>query len=324
MFKINFKYFIIVLKITVTLLSLIYLITVFQDRQAILSEIGNEVIAQKSDYQWLAFVFAILFLFLNFGFEAKKWQFLVSKIEKTTFIISLKSVLAGSTLGLITPQALGDYASRLYFLKDKNAKEATGFVFLARIAQFYITVIYGFIAFLAAQRLFTFESNFFGFYTLSFLFLVTFFSFTALLFASTLVFWFKKNKYLKKTIPFFIGIAKCNISDLSIVFGLSWLRFLVFTMQYLLLLYFFGIDISQIIMVLCVWLTFFTKSILPALGFFSEIMLREAAAIYFFTKAGIEIDKVMLASLSLWTLNNILPSLAGLFVILRLKNNQKQ
>lgn len=322
MFKINYKYFLNGLKITITLLSLIYLIHVFENRQNILIEIGSELLSEKSNNQWIALVLAFVFVFFNMGFEAKKWQYLVSKIEKTSFWVSFKSILTGSTLGLITPQALGDYASRIYFLKDKNAKEAAGLVFLARIAQFYITILYGFMAFLAAQHLFAFESNFFGFYSLSILFLITFFSFSFLLFASSFVFCFKKYAILKKTIPYFIGIAKCNLKDFGIVFGLSWLRFLVFSAQYLLFLYFFGIDVSQITVVLCVWLTFFTKSILPALGFFSEITLREAAAIYFFTKAGMEIDKIMLASLSLWIINNILPSLAGLIVILKLKNSR--
>lgn len=324
MFKINYKYFLNGLKITITLLSLVYLIHVFGARQNILTEIYFELTSEKSSYQWFSLFLSVFLISFNMGFEAAKWHYLSTKLEKTSFASSLKSILVGCTLGLITPQALGDYASRLYFLKSKHVKEAVGLVFLTRISQFYITVFYGIIAFVSAQHLFQFESTFFSFYTLLLLVIVAFLSLVFLVYTSSIVIFSRKNVYLKKIIPYIIGIAKCRMKDLGFVLVFSWLRFMIFTAQYLLLLYYFGVDVFQMVVVLCIWLTFFTKSIFPAIGFFSEITLREAAAIYFFTKAGIEIDKVILASLSLWTLNNILPSFAGLFVIIGINNRKIQ
>lgn len=143
----------------------------------------------------MSFFLHFFLVLVNIGTEAKKWQYLVSKIEITSFRTSLKSILVGSTLGLITPQALGDYVSRIYFLKNKNIKEAAGLVFLARIAQFYVTVFYGLIAYFAAQHLFEFESNFFGFYSLVFVFIISFISFCCLIYASTFVFILKNINY---------------------------------------------------------------------------------------------------------------------------------
>ena len=93
------------LKVVVSL-SLIYLIY----RQVIAKDDLSSFIASilvqvvTSNPLWL--VAAILLIPFNFIFENMKWRTLLKGVQPTSFWTSMKAILCGSTLGIVTPNRL--------------------------------------------------------------------------------------------------------------------------------------------------------------------------------------------------------------------------
>ena len=59
----------------------------------------------------------IFLVFINWGFEARKWQLLVKPIQRMDFLTAYKSVLSGVTLSINTPNRIGEYGGRILYIK---------------------------------------------------------------------------------------------------------------------------------------------------------------------------------------------------------------
>ena len=70
------------------------------------------------NFGWL-----LALVFVNWGFEAKKWQVLLKPLQPINFFTAFKSVLSGVTLSINTPNRIGEYGGRiLYIRKEKELK----------------------------------------------------------------------------------------------------------------------------------------------------------------------------------------------------------
>jgi uncharacterized membrane protein YbhN (UPF0104 family) len=61
-----------------------------------------------------------LLMFVNWGIEARKWQLLVSSIQKVSFGRAFRAVFSGQALGFNTPNRMGESAGRAIFLDEGN------------------------------------------------------------------------------------------------------------------------------------------------------------------------------------------------------------
>ena len=100
------------------------------------------------DIKLILFVFALSFV--NWGIEAKKWQLLVKSITELSFISSFKSVLAGLSIGILTPNRLGNFIGRLAWIEKSKHQQATVNTMLGNLAQFVASVSIGMIGLLMA------------------------------------------------------------------------------------------------------------------------------------------------------------------------------
>lgn len=262
-------------------------------------------------------VLAFFLVPANWAIEAIKWQYLAAKLEKITFLSAMKGVLAGLCLGFITPHALGDYVGRMYFMQLKQKLNAIGAILLARISLFYVTLFYGVMGFLLIFGSDNFATNFYNINTiiaLSFIFLIFFFLIFNYEYFSK---YFIKIKFYARFIhPYIKIIGDYTISQLCYTFVLSFFRYVIFTIQYLLILDFFEVDAFNVLVAASVCLIFFTKSIFPSFNFLSDVGIREAAALFFLGNIGIAQPTIIVASLIVWLINILIPSLAGLVIIL--------
>ena len=121
------------------------------------SEFGKRLLEQlttetiKDSYPLLLLVF--LLLFANWSLEAMKWQVLVSKFEKLSFIDALKGVLTGLSMAFITPHSVGDMAGRVLHLNHNRRSEAVGAILLGRIIQSLTTYFFGFFGVLVILKI---------------------------------------------------------------------------------------------------------------------------------------------------------------------------
>ncbi|MCU0429217.1 MAG: flippase-like domain-containing protein [Cytophagaceae bacterium] len=260
---------------------------------------------------------ALLLLPFNIGLEARKWMFCLQNITNISMWQSIQSVLSGYALAFVTPHGIGDYAGRIFHLRQTPPMEAAGALLLCRMSQFYITLYTGTIA-LVYYLYFQIEAmdaqywTLVGFIVSLTILLIGLFSQRDML-----------ADFLHRNIPwswfqsFLKPIRTFSHGSVMPLFGMALLRHLVFCLQFGVLLWAAGVQVSIFVMLMGCSFVFLIKSIVPTL---LELGVREAAAIVFFGMLIENHQFILLASISLWVINFVFPSLVGAGFIFVWKN----
>jgi uncharacterized membrane protein YbhN (UPF0104 family) len=258
----------------------------------------------------------ILLIFFNWGFEAKKWQILVRKIEDISFIDAYQSVLVGLSLGFISPANLGDFAGRLMKLKSKNRSEGIGLVLLGNGIQFYVSILFGALAY--AVILSTKSSKidqiiFIGVILTLILGVIVF------KFRGKITTFFTKFKIINKYQNHLKALTEFDLSDFKDIFIWSVLRYITFSLQFVLVLSVFQVPLPflQLWAISCLVLLF--KTIIPPINFITDLGVREFSALHFFNLYTVSNTSVLTATFFLWLINILFPVIVGVFLFLKSK-----
>lgn len=279
--------------------------------------------AWNSDNMYLLML-TILLIPLNWGFEAAKWHLLGNKIEHMSFYRAYRSVMVGLTLGFITPNRIGDYAGRVLELKSNERLDAIGAIFIGRFCQLVATVLAGSLGLL--YFILHFYAAEYPAITLSLLVVLLALCAALLLLlfnARAMVAMVAAIKPLKKFVHYVAIMASYNRQEIWRLLVLSMGRYLVFMLQFILLLIFFDVDLTAIEYLSGVSGTFFLKSVVPSVTLLSDLGVRELSAMYLFGLLGQNKLYVLSASLTLWLLNIAVPSAVGIYFVLRLRFTKK-
>ncbi|MDQ3190143.1 MAG: lysylphosphatidylglycerol synthase domain-containing protein, partial [Bacteroidota bacterium] len=95
----------------------------------------------KSFFPLFILVF-ILFL-INWSTEAIKWRMLLQKLQKISFSESFKAVFSGITIGLFTPNRIGEYGGRIIYLDRDKRLDAVVNNVAGNFSQLLITLVFG-------------------------------------------------------------------------------------------------------------------------------------------------------------------------------------
>jgi hypothetical protein len=266
----------------------------------------------KQNANDLLLLLVLMMLPANWGLEAMKWQFLVRKNEKMSFMKSFQGILSGITLGFITPNGIGDYAGRILQLRGKNRMKNIGYLFLNRLAQLYITLLPGGISLIYLLILKDVHPAII--FSCTFLIVMVNLSlFLLLIFHKFILQTVQKCRIVSPVYSYFSRLGQLSPGEICRIFLYSGLRYFVFSAQFVLLLLYFGLPANIPYLVMGIAFIFLAKSVLPS---YFDFGVREAAAIYYFS--GLEkVDQVLAASIALWLI--LIPSFLGLFFLPRLK-----
>jgi uncharacterized membrane protein YbhN (UPF0104 family) len=279
------------------------------------------------------FLFIVFLLMLvNWGIESQKWRYIIRKIEKVSFFRSVQAVFAGVSISFFTPNRTGEYFGRAFILDKASHVEGILITILGSMCQLFVTILTGTLAMAVFIPRFMGSSIFFSghIYTglvilvvlmdLLLLFLLVNVQFLSVLRDKLLR---SKLKRFRKHLAVFSGFRQ---HEMIYVIGLSFLRYLVFTTQFLLLLKIFSVTVPVFDCIIITSLIFFVMTIVPTVTL-TELGVRNSAAIYFF---GIYFshstslpDPVMIGILSattlLWIINLAIPAVIGTMFVFRLK-----
>ncbi|MDZ7898167.1 MAG: lysylphosphatidylglycerol synthase domain-containing protein [Arcicella sp.] len=259
----------------------------------------------------------LTFIFINWGLEAKKWQILASKIEKISFIEAYQSVLIGLSLGFSTPANLGDYAGKIWTLKSKNKTEIVGAIILGNGIQFYVSLIFGAIGYSMVwnKKITTFDQIIYC--LVAFLLIL---GICAYIFRRKLIGYLPKRSWLKKFHNHFEIIIKFDSNEMQLLFLWSILRYVTFSLQFVLMLLVFKINIHFIDLWAVSCLIFLYKTLMPAINFVSDLGVREYSALHFFSLFAVKTSLIIVSTFCLWFLNILIPVMVGGLLVLRIKN----
>ncbi len=260
-------------------------------------------------------LFAVMVLMpLNWSLEAQKWKILAAPLVQLKFKTAILGVISGLSFGFVTPRALGDYAGRVWMIRHDDRGKLIGAVWVSRTAQFLPTILLGLIGCLVF-----FDKG--GTLPFSISILPIIWGVLALA-ALGWILW--NLKYIRKNVAYYFGILKRYPKSTWVnVVLLSFARYLVFTLQFLLMLMLMDLGISTGIIIAGITWIFLIKSILPTLNWAGDLGVREVAAVMFFSVFTEELNGVIAASITLWVINLLLPVFVGAVFIYRWRIFQK-
>ncbi len=258
-------------------------------------------------------IFALLFGFFNWALEALKWKKIIQKYEPVSFSLAIKAVFSGATLSIITPNHIGDFAGRVLHLQILDKIKGSLATVIGHTSQVLVTCIFG------AYALWVFGDTFFKFHW-------AFVAGIAFVFMALLAYfkmgWLYKHlasvKLFSKFASYLDVFGDFSSKELGQILLIAMLRYLLFTSQYLLLLKFYQVEVPLLDAIACLAGTFFVQSVVPSF-LLLEIGLRGASALWFFTLYSSNVTGILLAAYSLWMINMLLPALAGLYFIYKVK-----
>jgi len=274
-----------------------------------------KAISPKEVYATLLVVFILMLA--NWLLEAIKWRFLVKDIQRISLWQSIESVFCGLTLAVFTPNRIGEYGGRVFFLSPSRRILGVVAMGIGSVGQMVITNIAGALALVwfAFSFLHLQNATLAGISVLSFAFILFF-----------ALFYFNINwvlnllmsiPFLKRFRKFFSFLAKYRKKDLLKIFVLCLARFSVFTSQYCVLIGLLVPQMHVFSMAMMVFILFFIQSALPSLDLI-DVGIRTLTASYFFSYITHQDVAIIAATAMIWLVNLIIPAILGSAFVFKL------
>ncbi len=269
------------------------------------------------DLNSLTFILiALLLSYANWFSESIKWRKLISFTTPVSKTQAFKATLAGTAISLFTPNRVGGFLGRILFIPPQWRISGAILSVFGNISQLIVTLWFGlsaltYMLWIKGELAYAIMVG-----TVSILFIpLSYFAFTTNSFTITL---FKSNKWLwnkfKRQLSIF---RKLDTHTLRQVILISIVRYLVFTSQFMLLLYAFKIQLRVIDCFAGIGLTYFLMTVIPSITL-AEFGVREIIAIELMGQNANNDLIIFYASFTLWLFNLILPALVGNYFLVRL------
>ena len=259
----------------------------------------------KTENSYL-FLVAILLMPVNWILETIKWRLLIKSAEPFPHL--LKSIIAGVTLGFVTPGRSGEFVGRVLFVSEENKAKIFYLSSIGGIAQSVATLVAG------VFFVFVWSGNSF-FYGITIgvavVFLLVYFRFYLL---NQLI---SSNSFLAKH-SLVIGEEELPsmLTQLQVLL-LSFVRFGVYLLQYVLLMLFFGVSSNFWLMLINSGVFLVAQTFSPMMPFI-DLSYRGGTALYVFADFTNSLG-VLSAVMMVWLINLVFPSVIGYFFILNRK-----
>lgn len=275
----------------------------------------TQSLSRQNVYGVLAAV--LVLMFLNWFIEALKWRYLIERIERINIRQAVESVFCGLTWAVFTPNRIGEYGGRMFFLSPRKRIFGAIAMAIGAIGQMVITNIMGAIALLW----FTWRFISPGLWVYSILLLLgmAFCSVFILIYFN--ISWLNSllNRFeiLKPLRRFFFILARYHFKQLWKVFMYSVARFIVFTSQYYIIIHLLLPELLFFEICMMVFILFFIQSAIPSLDLI-DVGVRSSVATYFFSFITTQDVAIMAATASVWFINLIIPAILGTGFVLKI------
>lgn len=254
-----------------------------------------------------------IMMILNWSIESYKWKILIDKKQYFTFRESFVAILAGISIGIFTPNRIGEIGGRVVFLKKGKRTYGVFATSIGSFAQFISTIICGligsilFLIFFKNQVPLTAIFN-----NLSLSILVVFI--IALLWAyfnvKKIFPFFARFRFLEKRQEQLSYLSEIRANELTRILTLSIFRYFVFITQFYLLLLFFNVQLTFLEALASISLIYLVNTIIPT-NTIAELGIRGSLAIFFIGMFSDNIAGILFSAILLWIINLAIPSIIG-------------
>lgn len=262
---------------------------------------------------------------VNLYFQFLKWKIICNEnLNVYDFQKILFSLFAGFSAGLITPMRLGEYLGRYMYFNKQGLFRVTYAVIADKLSLLLIEIIAGgFLSLLFIYRLMLVNNLLFLVLTIVYLFL------TLLLtaFIAELIpekyFLLPKIKNSRRIKNFYEKYEAFKITGTKLklkIICVSFLQFLCYMFQFLLLVKAFKGDIDYWLIFLAAGFIYFAKNFAAFLTP-GELGTREGVSVFVLSLVAVNSAVGFNSAIMLFFINILLPAVAGIF-FLNVKNNE--
>lgn len=253
---------------------------------------------------------AILLVYPNIWLAYRKWVITLKTIEIQTDVrTKTHSFFAGLVTGLLTPNMIGNFIGRFYYFDKEHRANITAFTVLSNLGQFLASITFGAISVVWLGELLVWQDEEKLMYVLLIIVVVSYLFF---FYIDNFLRFFKRMKFGAS----FKQLLKRNPWFRTQILLLSYSRFVIFTLQFSLMLVAFGAEWS-LELIAAIWQVYLLTMIAPSL-ILGKVGVKESIALFVLATLHVNEVAILFASLSIWLLNTVSPALLG-FIICRKK-----
>jgi hypothetical protein len=253
------------------------------------------------------FILALLLMPVNWGLETIKWRVLLK--TETTFVNLLKSVVAGITIGFVTPGRTGEFIGRVLYLDEDNKTKVFYLSSIGGFAQTAASLVTG------LPFVYAWSNN-------------VYLTETVAGFAAAYMLVYFRFDWLNKLISAIPFLQKYGLTirsaelpgpaSLVLALSISFIRFFSYLLQYVLLLVFFGVGNNYFSLTLHSVIFLLAQTFSPLMPLL-DVSYRSGTALYLFNDITSNNLAVLGAVLTVWFINLVVPAIIGYIFILKKK-----
>jgi hypothetical protein len=275
----------------------------------------------------IKFWLVILFIFVNWGLEARKWQVLMKVLQPISFITAFKSVLCGVTFSLNTPNRMGEYGGRILFVDEGKRIKAITLSIAGGMAQLIITMLMGSIGIFYLLLNSHSPATLMG---ISNFWLRIFFYGSMLGTAAFIFFFFKlgwltrlleKLPYSNHFLKYINVLETFDAKILLRLLSISMFRYIVFVLQYIFMLQLLQVEQNVWAGFWIITVMFWILAIIPSFAI-ADLGIRGTVAKTLFSYSSNTLG-ILTATFGIWFVNLFIPALIGSLLILGIKIKKK-
>ncbi len=253
---------------------------------------------------------------VNWLLESYKWMLITAQTEKISLATASRSVYAGICIGNLAPGRATEFLAKIHFFKPENKLTITVLHFVNGMFQLSVTIFFGMLG-IMLRSLVNDQSESFLSYVAIGLSAVVMLVFVMILFnINRFVPWI----YKRFNSANYEDVKPISWSGklLTSLFGVSIIRYCVFTLQFICILLIFSGKADMLQLLVSIWIYFLFTTIIPMFSVI-EAAVRAAIALIVFNGFGMSNAALAIVAILLWVINIVFPSIVGYWVLVKEK-----
>lgn len=270
----------------------------------------------------LKLLIVFILVFINYALEAAKWRIIQASIQKVSFWKAFKAVLSGHAIAFNSINRIGDSAGRVLFLDEGNRLKGIALSFIGSMSLIIIHGLFGLIGMIYLRiNILNATHHIEG---LSLFWMNGLMSILTIGLSVFILLFFQLSWIIRllEKIPI---VAKYRFvvehmeslqwQFLTKVLFFSAIRYVVFIVQYCLLLQVFDVNLNFFDAAALVMVMFLVLTIIPSITL-AELGIRGNISIQLFGMLSTNTLGIVATAAGIWIINLIIPAIAGGFFLL--------
>ena len=294
-------------------ISILLLYSIYAQVNKQSETLTNVMLRDNGPAIWL--VLGVALMAINSTLECFKWHLLINSVEPINYPDTIASYLAGIAISIITPNRIGEYPARILFLGRTHTFRYVNVSVLGIMAQLSAIYIIGFTGLL--------------FYNIAFPSLLAKAGLAACIIVNLflgVIYWkfedllpgIAKIQWLKRFVLYGKLLNRVTTKRQILVLGVSVARCIIFTAQYLFLLRWLNVNVPLAEGFFTAALFFWVMAVIPGIAL-TEIGIRGKLSLLLFQVYSPNAVGIIEATVGIWIMNLIVPSIIGSILILRMR-----